>query len=83
MTTRDPLNPAKVAPMDGPDFGGACAGTTAKFRCKVPAGHLFVMGDNRDHSDDSRYWGFVPEGDIIGRADAIWFNMDDPTRIGR
>jgi len=45
----------------------------------VPAGHYFMMGDNRDNSDDSRYWGFVPDDHIRGRAFFIWFNWDDIT----
>ena len=47
------------------------------FTCKVPAGHYFMMGDNRDNSDDSRYWGFVPDDHIRGKAFFIWFNWDD------
>ena len=73
------LNPGQVHAFPGRDH---CEYDAGGFRCRVPAGHYLMMGDSRDNSDDSRYWGFVPEDNIVGRAIMVWMNFSDPKRIG-
>ena len=59
-----------------------CTYSYDKFTCIVPEGNYFMMGDNRDNSADSRYWGFVPDKNIVGKAVFVWMNFGDLKRIG-
>jgi signal peptidase I len=85
-----PLFPSPVTPAGcnrsesrgyycGTDNGStadALVGEGPAFETTVPAGSYFMMGDNRDNSEDGRVWGFVPEDNLVGKATRIWFNWD-------
>ncbi|MDK6202669.1 signal peptidase I [Oligella urethralis] len=56
-------------------FMDHCEYTAEQLSCTVPQGHYFALGDNRDNSVDSRFWGFVPEENIVGKAFFVWMNL--------
>jgi signal peptidase I len=74
--------PEQVMPIADFPYADHCQYSAQGVVCKVPAGHFFAMGDNRDNSQDSRYWGFVPDENIVGKAFYIWMNFGNLSRIG-
>ena len=78
----DDDRPAFVPGVSEFPFMENCRYSVEGVVCKVPKGHYFMMGDNRDNSLDSRYWGFVPDRNIVGKAFFVWMNFSNFRRIG-
>jgi signal peptidase I len=78
----DDNRPAMIPGVEDFSFKQNCRYSVEGVVCKVPDGHYFMMGDNRDNSLDSRYWGFVPEKNIVGKAFFVWMNFGNLRRIG-
>jgi len=74
---RDSFPRLDVAPGETPEWWLLLRKLVEDGQLIVPAGHYFVMGDNRDDSYDSRYWGFVPQANIIGRPLLIYWSVKD------
>lgn len=71
-----------IGPISSFPYREKCEYLRNGIRCTVPDGVYFMMGDNRDNSLDSRFWGFVPEANIVGKAFFIWMNFGSLGRIG-
>ncbi len=74
---RDSFPRLDVAPGETPEWWLQLRKLVEDGQLIVPEGHYFVMGDNRDNSSDSRYWGFVPQANIVGRPLVIYWSVKE------
>ena len=78
----NPAVPPFIVGAEDYPYRDNCTYNARGVICKVPPGNYFMMGDNRDNSADSRYWGLAPDQNIVGRAFFIWMNFSNLKRIG-
>jgi signal peptidase I len=76
-----PAESADLRFSDRPEWAAEIAQNTVNGELVVPPGHYFMMGDNRDNSNDSRYWGFVPRENIIGTPVLTYMSIDAPEDV--
>jgi signal peptidase I len=68
--------------LQQPELGQHCVNERrGAWHCTVPAGQYLMLGDNRDNSEDSRRWGFLPHAEVYGKAVRVLFNLSDMSRF--